>query len=166
MIANLLGWLRTGFPPTWVTAAAGAMPILEVRGAIPLGVALGLSFQKAYLWGCLGNLIPIAPLLLFLDPVSAWLRRFPIWKRFFDWAFAQTASRADVVQRYEAIGLAIFVAIPLPLTGAWSGCIAASLFKLPFRVAFPAISAGVLMAGGLVSLALKLGLTLFYAIPR
>ncbi len=135
-----------------------ALPIAEVRGAIPVGVALKLPLAQAFGWACLGNLLPVVPLLLFLDPVSNWLRQFPLWKSFFDWLFTRTASKAGVVQRYEAIGLAIFVAIPLPLTGAWTGCAAASLFKLPFRLAFPSIALGVLGAGLIVSLLVHLGL--------
>ena len=153
--------LLSGLPPQLLVALLGAMPIAEVRGAIPLGVALKLSIQESFGWAVFGNLLPIVPLLLFLDPVSAWLRQFPLWKRFFDWLFARTAAKAQIIQRYEALGLAIFVAIPFPLTGAWTGCVAASLFKLPFRLAFPAIAAGVLVAGLLVSLAVLAGLKLF-----
>ncbi|MBI3323093.1 MAG: small multi-drug export protein [Candidatus Omnitrophica bacterium] len=154
--------LLSGLPSEWVTAVIGALPIAEVRGAIPAGMAMGLSGREAYLWACLGNLLPVIPLLLFLDPASAWLRRFPLWKEFFEWLFARTAKKSGVIQRYEALGLAIFVAVPLPLTGAWTGCVAASLFKLPFRVAFPAIAAGVAGAGLLVLAAVKIGLGIFY----
>ena len=155
----------SNLPPELVTLIIGALPIAEIRGAIPAGIALGLTFPQAYFWGCLGNLLPVIPLLLFLNPVADRLRRFPLWKRFFDWLFERTARKGEIIQRYEALGLAIFVLIPLPLTGAWTGCAAAVLFKLPFRLALPAIAAGVLGAGGLVVLAVHLGLTLFYKIP-
>ena len=161
MIQRILD-LLSGFPPELATAIVGALPIAEVRGGIPVGMALGLGAGKAYLWACLGNLLPVIPLLLFLDPVSAWLRRFPLWRGFFEWLFTRTAKKGGVIERYEALGLAIFVGIPLPLTGAWTGCVAASLFKIPFRVALPAIAAGVLGAGLLVLAAVKIGLVLFY----
>lgn len=141
----------------------GALPIFEVRGAIPAGLAMKMSLGEAYVWGCLGNLLPVIPLLLFLDPVSAWLRRFPLWTGFFKWLFSRTEKKAAMVRRYETLGLALFVMVPLPLTGAWTGCVAASLFKLPFRLAFPAIALGVLGAGALVAFAVQVGLTLFYA---
>lgn len=160
MIQALVEHLRQLSPET-ITLLIATLPIAEVRVAIPVGVALKLPLLQAFGWACLGNLIPIVPLLLFLDPVSAWLRRFPLWRGFFDWLFKRTAEKATLVQRYEAIGLALFVAVPLPLTGAWTGCAAASLFKLPFRLAFLAISAGVLGAGVLVSLAVFAGLQLF-----
>ena len=155
----------SSLPPELVTLLVGALPIAEVRGAIPTGIALGLTFPQAFFWGCLGNLLPVIPTLLFLQPVADWLRRFPLWKRFFDWLFERTARKGAIIQRYEALGLAIFVGIPLPLTGAWTGCAAAILFKLPFRLAFPAIALGVLGAGGLVVLAVHLGLMLFYKSP-
>ncbi|MBI3333159.1 MAG: small multi-drug export protein [Candidatus Omnitrophica bacterium] len=160
MIPPLLEWLKA-LPPEWVTMLVGALPIAEVRGAIPVAIALKLSYPQAFFWSCLGNLLPVVPLLIWLDPVSAGLRRFPLWRGFFDWLFTRTAARAEIVQRYEAIGLALFVAVPLPLTGAWTGCAAASLFKLPFRLAFPAIAAGILGAALIVTLAVRAGTALF-----
>lgn len=161
MVRRMLD-LLSGLPPELITLVVGALPIVEVRGGIPVGMALGLTGREAYLWACLGNLLPVIPLLLFLEPVAAWLRRFPLWKGFFDWLFARTAKKSGVIERYEALGLAIFVGIPLPLTGAWTGCAAASLFKLPFRVAFLAVAAGVLGTGLLVLAAVKIGLGIFY----
>lgn len=158
-----LSALLGGLPAPVVVLLIGAMPIFEVRGAIPAAVALKMPLGEAYLWACLGNLLPVAPVLLFLNPVSSWLRRFPLWAGFFQWLFARTEKKAAIVRRYEALGLALFVMIPLPLTGAWTGCAAASLFKLPFRLAFPAIALGVLGAGVLVAGAMHLGLTLFYS---
>lgn len=149
-------------PAPLVTVLVGALPIAEVRGAIPVGIALKLSYPEAFFWSVLGNLLPVIPLLLFLDPVSERLRRFKLWRRFFEWLFDRARKKGGLVERYEALGLAIFVAIPLPLTGAWTGCAAASLFKLPFRLAFPAIAAGVLLAGLVVSLAVFTGMQLFF----
>ncbi len=154
-----------GLPPEWVTLLIGALPIAEVRGAIPVGMAMKLSVWEAFGWACFGNLIPVAPLLLFLDPLTQRLRRFPVFERFFDWLFTRTRAHAKLVERFEAVGLALFVAVPLPLTGAWTGCVAASLFRLPFRLAFPAIAIGVLAAGAIVSLTVYLGIQLF-SLPR
>lgn len=165
MIPSLVQLLRQhGVPAELVTAFVSALPIAELRGGIPIGLLLGLSMKEAFFWACLGNLVPVIPLLLFLDPVSRWLRRWPMWERFFTWFFARTASRSDLIRRYEAVGLALFVAVPLPMTGAWTGCAAAFLFRLPFRLAFSAVAAGVLGAGVLVALAIRIGLTLFYSV--
>lgn len=130
----------------------GILPIFELRGAIPLGFYLGLPLKKIFILAIIGNMLPIIPLLLLLKPISERLRNFPLWKIFFDWLFERTKRKAQIIQRYEALGLAIFVAIPLPMTGAWTGAIAASLFKIRFRYAFLAISVGVILAGIIVTL--------------
>jgi len=135
----------------------GMLPVFELRGAIPLGFYLGLSLPKTFIFAIIGNIVPVIPLLLFLQPISERLRNFIIWKRFFDWLFEHTKKKAEIVQRYEALGLAIFVAIPLPMTGAWTGVIAASLFKIKFRYALTAITLGVILAGIIVTMLCILG---------
>lgn len=135
----------------------GMLPIFELRGAIPLGFYFKLSLIKNFTLSVLGNMLPIIPLMYLLNPVSERLRYIPLWKRFFDWLFERTKEKADLVQKYEALGLAIFVAIPLPMTGAWSGAIAASLFKIRLRYAFPAIFLGVIGAAIIVTILCLLG---------
>ena len=127
-----------------------ALPISELRGAIPLGIAMEFSPLKTYILAVIGNLIPILPLLFLLQPISDRLRKFRIFAKFFDWLFERTKRKASLVEKFEALGLILFVAIPLPITGAWTGCIAATLFKIRFRYAFLAIAAGVLIAGLIV----------------
>jgi len=157
MLDLILGWLK-GLPKDYVVMVVGALPISELRGAIPLALSWGMPMGKAFLLSVLGNISFIIPALFFFEPVSNRLRKFKIWSRFFDWVFERTKNKADVIQKYEALGLAIFVAIPLPMTGAWSGVIAASLFKIRFRYAFMAIVAGVLGAGLIVLALCKLGI--------
>lgn len=139
-----------------------ALPISELRGAIPLGIIKGLPVFETYLLAVLGNILPVIPLLLFLRPVSEKLCRFRIGKRFFEWLYGRTKKRAEIVQKYEAIGLALFVSIPLPITGAWTGCVAASLFGIKFRYALPAIISGVLLAGIIVTSLTLGGKQFFY----
>ena len=157
MIDVIISWLKD-IPKEYAVMIVGALPISELRGAIPLALYWGMPMGKAFLLSVLGNIIPIVPFLFLLEPVSTRLRKFKIWSRFFDWVFERTKKRADTVQKYEALGLAIFVAIPLPMTGAWSGVIAASLFKIRFRYAFIAIVAGVVGAGIIVSFLCTLGI--------
>ncbi|OGX41282.1 MAG: hypothetical protein A2984_02965 [Omnitrophica WOR_2 bacterium RIFCSPLOWO2_01_FULL_41_12] len=157
MLELIIHWLK-GIPKEYVVMIVGALPIAELRGAIPLGLSLGMPLAKAFWLSALGNIIPVAPALFLLDPVSNRLRRFKIWARFFDWLFERTKKKSDSIQKYEALGLAIFVAIPLPMTGAWSGVVAASLFKIKFRYAFIAIVAGVIGAGLIVSILCTLGI--------
>jgi uncharacterized membrane protein len=78
--------------------------------------------------------------------------RFDFLKRFFNWWFARTRKHSEIVEKYEALGLMLFVAIPLPMTGAWSGCVAAYLLGIKFRYAFPAIVLGVGVAGVIVTM--------------
>ncbi len=131
-----------------------ASPIFELRASIPLGFYLWGQDQiaKIFLLSIIGNFIPIIPLLIFLEPVSNKLRNFFLWKKFFDWFFEKTKKKASLVQKYEALGLALFVAIPLPGSGIWTGSVAALLFKIKFRYAFIAITIGMITAGVLVSL--------------
>ena len=139
-----------GLPKEWITVIIAMLPISELRGAIPAALMMGIPPARALLLSVIGNAAPVIPVLVLLEPVSNFLMRFGPWKRFFDWLFRKARSRAELVQKYEAIGLALFVAVPLPITGAWTGCVAASLFRVRFRYAFPAILIGIMTAGGIV----------------
>ncbi|HDS44644.1 MAG TPA: ligand-binding protein SH3 [Methanomicrobia archaeon] len=127
-------------------------PISELRGAILLALQLGMSPVQAYIYSVFGNMLPVIPLLLFLEQVSNWLRRYRIFDRFFDWLFARTRRYNARMEKYGALGLASFVAIPLPITGAWTGCAVAFVFGIRFKYAFPTIFAGVLIAGVIMTL--------------
>ena len=155
MTGEIIEVLKNLFPPEIVTVIVGALPISELRGAIPL--ALGVfhfSILKAYILSIIGNLIPILPILLMLDSVSKWLsKKSKLFNKFFIWLFARTRKRSDIVEKYGAIGLIVFVAIPLPITGAWTGSVAAFLFGIRLRWATPCIIAGVFIAGVIVTIA-------------
>jgi uncharacterized membrane protein len=163
MLSTLLHWLR-GLPQEYLVVILGLLPISELRGAIPLGLSLGMPMPKVFWLAVLGNSIFVAPALFLFTPISGYLRRFPLWARFFTWFFERTKKNSAVIQKYEALGLAIFVAIPLPMTGAWSGVVAASLFKIRFRYAFLAIIAGVLGAGFIISTLCTLGIMTYQAV--
>jgi uncharacterized membrane protein len=163
MINTLLGWLKD-IPREWVVMIVAALPISELRGSIPLGLYFGMPLAKAFWLSIVGNILPVAPALFLFEPVSTRLRKFKLWSRFFDWVFERTKKNSDAIQKYEALGLAIFVAIPLPMTGAWSGVIAASLFKIRFRYAFIAIAAGVIGAGIIVATLCALGILSWKAV--
>ena len=155
---NIVLHYLSEFPKDYIVMIVGALPIAELRGAIPLGLSFGMSLTRAFWLSVLGNCIIVAPALFLFKPVTDILRKFKIWSRFFDWIFERTKKNSDSIQKYEALGLAIFVAIPLPMTGAWSGVIAASLFKIRFRYAFVAIIAGVFCAGLIVLALCALGM--------
>lgn len=150
MLENLINIL-SNLPKELTVLILGMMPVSELRGAIPFGVAIGIPVRKVLFLAIVGNIIPVIPLLFLLEPVSSYLRRFILFKGFFDWLFERTRRRAAVVEKYEALGLVMFVAIPLPVTGAWTGCLAATLFKIRLRYAFLAITTGVLIAAVIVT---------------
>lgn len=141
-------------PPQLVVFLVSVTPVFELRGGIPLGVAgFGLPVYQAFLFSVAGNLIPVLPLLVWLDPVSRWLsRKSALASSAFDWLFERTRRRhSETMEKYGAVGLCLFVAVPAPGTGAWTGCLLAFLFGMRLRYALPAVSAGVLGAGLLVA---------------
>lgn len=157
MRETVIAWFDV-FPPEWTTFLIAMLPIIELRGAIPWAIGLGdLTWPTAYVLAVAGNLVPIVPILLYLKPVSTWLRRMPLFDRFFEWLFARTRRRGGVIEKYGPWGLALFVAIPLPVTGGWTGAAAAFVFGIPFRRSFPAITAGIAVAGVIMTL-VSLGL--------
>lgn len=163
MIDFILRYLNQ-LPKDYIVMIVGALPVSELRGAIPLALSFGIPLTKAFWLAVAGNCLIVAPALFLFEPVTRILRKFKIWSRFFDWVFERTKKNSESIQKYEALGLAIFVAIPLPMTGVWSGVIAASLFKIRFRYAFIAIIAGVVCAGLIVSALCALGMLSWKAV--
>ncbi|OPL18899.1 MAG: hypothetical protein AVO35_02920 [Candidatus Aegiribacteria sp. MLS_C] len=157
---TLLNWL-SGIPGEVQMIVLSAFPLTELRGSIPIawtvmGSQWAWPWWKIYLLALAGNLIPVPFILWFLEPVSRFLRRWRVFDRFFEWLFDRTRRRAgDKIRKYEALGLTIFVAVPLPVTGAWTGSLAAFLFGIPKRMAIPAIAMGVAVAGILVTLVMS-----------
>ncbi|OQX84452.1 MAG: ligand-binding protein SH3 [Candidatus Latescibacteria bacterium 4484_7] len=163
MMIFLFGHLSS-LSPRIITLILASLPISELRGAIPYAIAVGhMSWKEAYLLSVIGNFIPVIPILLLLESISNWLRRYPLWNRFFTWLFARTKRKGKLIERFEVFGLILFVAIPLPVTGAWTGCVAAFLFKIRFKIAAPAVLAGIMIAGVIVTLA-SLGVISFWGI--
>lgn len=149
-IAEYLG----GLSPEGITLFLSAMPVSELRGAIPWATfVLKMSWTEALGWSILGNIMPVPFVLLLMNPVQKFLRKMPIFDRFFNWLFARTRRKGRMIEKYQAVGLALFVAVPLPITGAWTGSIAAFLFGIRVVPAFIAVSLGVVMAGTIVTLA-------------
>ena len=150
--------LIRGLPAELITLILATLPIAELRGAIPWALAPqpgggGLTWQAAYVYAVVGNFIPVLPILFLLEPISKYLRKFKIFDIFFDWLFERTRKRSSsVIEKYESLGLILFVGIPLPVTGAWTGCVAAFLFGVSKRYAIPCIIAGILLAGVIVTL--------------
>lgn len=130
---------------------AAIIPYLELRGAIPLAWQLGFGPLEAYLLSVVGNMLPVIPIIMLIEPVIKWLCFIPLLKRYCDWILTRCRRKAPEIQRYGFWGLAVFVAIPLPMTGAWSGAIIAFILGMRKRVAFFSILFGVLIAGLIVT---------------
>jgi uncharacterized membrane protein len=141
-----------------LTIGIGASPISELRGAIPIAISVyDFPWYYAFLFAVIGNLLPVPFILRFLDAIIPALCRVRFLDRLIQWFLTRTRHRGTIVERYERIGLALFVAIPLPITGAWTGSILAVILGIRFKHAIISITAGVLIAGIIVTCATQLG---------
>ena len=140
-----------------------AAPISELRGAIPVALSeFHFTWYWAFLVAFIGNLVPMFLILWLFDPAVRIISKISIGKRFLDWLFEKVSRRGRAVDKYETIGLALFVAIPLPVTGAWTGSILAGLRGYKFRYAAISIIIGVFIAGCVVTAAWQLGWHIFW----
>ncbi len=128
------------------------LPIVELRGALPIAALIyNMPWYEAVGLSVIGNIIPV-PFILWGMPIAEkYLCRISIFNRFFNWLFARTRRKAENARVYGLVGLAIFVAIPFPATGAWTGSLAAYLFGFKKLPALLSIIAGVLIAGTIVA---------------
>lgn len=125
-----------------------ALPVLELRGAIPYGVANGLPYFGVLAVSVIGNMLPVPFIILFVRKIFDWMKK----KSKFLAGIAEmlekrAENKMDVIEKYEMLGLFILVAIPLPGTGAWTGSLISALLGLRLKNAFPMILLGVLIAG-------------------
>jgi len=129
------------------------IPIFELRGAIPIGIhSYHLSYWKVIPIAIAGNMVPIFLILLFFDFVTKIFFKFKFTKKLLEAVFRRTRSKSEIIEKYEEIGLMFFVAIPLPITGAWTGSLAAYLMGLSFWKSILFIFLGVCIAAVVVSL--------------
>ncbi len=131
------------------------IPFIELRGSIIFGAAMGIPWQHAFLVSFLGNILPVPFLILLARPIFAWLKTTRLLAGFTQKVEDRLMKKADkvTVQKYSAVGLFLFVAIPLPGTGAWSGSLIAALLDVKMRYALPAVIAGVFAAGVIMTVA-------------
>ncbi|HBG16431.1 MAG TPA: ligand-binding protein SH3 [Firmicutes bacterium] len=134
------------------------VPYIELRGAIPLAIlGYGASPLTAFVLGVCGNLLPIIPIMLLLPVLANWAERILVIRRFFCWIRRRTKKHRVKINNYGFFGLVFFVAIPLPMTGVWTGSAIAYLLGVRKRSAFAALTLGVLIAGVIVTLMVILG---------
>ena len=151
---DILNWLNNSISGEFVfTALISMLPIVELRGGLPAGVAIGLPIPTAFLAAFLGNMLPVPFIILFIRRIFKWIRvHIPRLGAFVDRLEKKAYSKSDKVVQYETWGLLAFVAIPLPGTGAWTGALIAALLDLRLKRAIPVITLGVLIAGGIITL--------------
>lgn len=149
-----LQWLTETFAGEFLlTLLVSMVPVVELRGGIPFGVTAGLPVWAAFLAAVIGNLIPVPFIIVYIRRIFQWMRRrIPKLNRMVDALERKAHLKGQKVTRYKYLGLMLFVAIPLPGTGAWTGSLAAAFLDMPLRKAIPSIFAGILIAGIVISI--------------
>ena len=147
--------LSANIPSGWRVVILSMLPVIELRGAIPLGLLWGLDLWQAFCWAILGNFLPIIPLLLMLDWLLRALSSCPALTRPLARLTQPDRAREEKIRRYGMPALTLFVAIPLPGFGVWTGCLLAVVLDLPFFPALLAITLGEVLSGIVVALAVS-----------
>jgi uncharacterized membrane protein len=134
-----------------ITAIIGMVPVIELRGAIPVGVfTFHLNYIESFLCSFIGNILPVYFIVKYIRPLFDFLGRWKIFKVIIDWSSNRARKKieeSERLQNFAALGLFMFVAIPLPGTGAWVGSLVANFLDVPPKKAIPPIIAGVFTAG-------------------
>ena len=150
-----LQWLTETFSGEFLlTMLVSMIPVVELRFGIPFGHAtLGLPVWAAFIDAVIGNLIPVPFLIVYIRRIFQWMRRrIPKLNHMVDALERKAHLKGQTVNKYKYLGLMLFVAVPLPGTGAWTGSLAAAFLDMPLRRAIPSVIAGVLIAGMAISI--------------
>ena len=135
-----------------IVVAIATLPVVELRGALPVVINLfHIPWQYALLLTIIGTLIPVPLLLLFFGTIARRLGKIAFFRRWLNWLDGLARRRGKVMERYKLIGLGFLVAIPLPVTGAWTGSLVATIFNMDFKHALLSIFIGTCIAGAIVT---------------
>lgn len=151
IIHNIVDTFGGKAPKEILVFIISMIPILELRGSILAAGFLKMNFLSTFIIAVLGNFLPIPFILLFIDKIFAWMKKTR-FKKFAEKLEQTALSKSEQIQKYGKWGLFLFVAIPLPGTGAWTGSLIASLFRMKPRQALPYIFLGIVAAGLVMSL--------------
>ncbi len=151
---ELMQWLTDTMAGEFtLTMLVSMIPVVELRGGIPFGVAAGLPVWAAFIAAVIGNLIPVPFIIVYIRRIFQWMRRrMPRLNSLVDKLEQKAHLKGQKVTKYKYLGLMLFVAIPLPGTGAWTGSLAAAFLDMPLRKAIPSVVVGVLIAGMAISI--------------
>ena len=151
-----------GLSPKITILLLSTLPVTELRASVPIGILLlKQRVWSVFFYAVIGNLLPIAPVYFLFDPISKRLSRTKYMRTFFEWLFARAKKKSGLIEKYEALGLMLFVGIPFPGTGVWTGCLIASLLRMHFVPTFIAATLGVLIAATVVTLLTLIGKSTF-----
>ncbi|MBO4872222.1 MAG: small multi-drug export protein [Lachnospiraceae bacterium] len=149
MTESVLNWfmnLLSGMPNQLIVFIVSMVPLIELRGGLIAAALLGMPIGEAVLYCLAGNIVPVPFILLFITPIFAWLKKTKLFRPLVEKMEAQSLGKSDRIRKYEFWGLVLFVGIPLPGTGAWTGALIASLLEIRLKKAVPAIFLGLLLA--------------------
>lgn len=151
IVNELTTFLQDKIPEELIAFVISLCPVLECRGGMIAARLMEIPFIKAFLICYLGNMLPIPFIILFIRKIFDFLRRFKFFEKIVLKLEAKTEKNKDKVLKYEAWGLLLFVAIPLPGTGGWTGALMAALLDIRMKKSLPIIALGVLIAGFIMS---------------
>jgi len=154
-----------GLPPWLVVMIMASLPVAELRLSLPYALTkLGMAPATAYFFSVLGNMVPIVPILLLFGPAHRVLDKVWPFQPIFAWLIARVEKHRGKFDKWGPLALISFVAIPLPITGAWTGSVAAFVFRVRRREAFVMLLLGVMIAGVIVMVATHTGLMTYRAV--
>ncbi|MBR2263004.1 MAG: small multi-drug export protein [Firmicutes bacterium] len=156
MVQSLVQWFvdtLTGIPKDIVCFIISMVPILELRGGMIAAALFKLSWLRALAFCILGNMLPMPFVLLLIDKIFELLKKTKMFRPIVEKLEKRAMGQRERIEKYEFWGLVLFVGIPLPGTGGWTGSLAAALMGLRFRKAFPAVILGILLAATIMSVA-------------
>lgn len=145
---KVFGWL----PKEWFVALVSMVPVIELRGGLPVAYAMGMSIWLALPLCIIANLLPVPFILWLITPIFNALKKTKLFRPMVEKLEARASGKSDRVEKGWFWGLVLFVGIPLPGTGAWTGALIAAMLNIPFKKAFPAIVLGVLIAAAIVGM--------------
>ena len=151
-LANSLIEFLGGIPDWLSLILISILPILELRGGMIAAAIMDVPYLLALSVCVIGNMLPIPFILLFLNKVFAWMRKFPKLERVLDFLDRKAEKNKEKVEKWKMFGLFVLVAIPLPGTGAWTGALVANALNIPIKKSLPTIFLGVLGAAVLMSI--------------
>lgn len=151
IVEGIVNLFNGTLPKELIVFMVSMIPVLELRGSLLAAGFLEMEFLSTFIIAVIGNILPIPFILLFIDKIFAWLKKTR-FKNLVEKLENKALSKSDQIKKYGKVGLFIFVAIPLPGTGAWTGSLIASLFRMKIKDSLPWIFLGVVVAGLIMSL--------------